>query len=128
MDGCGQETGVKRELIRVSGGVSGDVRSRPAEAELDEGSRVEVLIGSKWYPGVVKRVKEGGLYAVEFDDGDKDPQVAASNIRLLGGGGSTAAGGGDAVSASVDAASKLSVGMKIEARHGGGRCVFCVTC
>ena len=46
---------------------------------------MEVLIGGKYYPGVVKKVGGDGTYGVDFDDGDKDPRVAEEHMRPLGG-------------------------------------------
>ena len=55
-----------------------------AGVSIREGSLVEVQIGKKFYPGVVKRVNPDGTYAVDFDDGDKDLRVAKDKIRLAG--------------------------------------------
>ena len=116
----GLESGVSRELVRA---VVEDAEAKGAEragpsGRVVEGSRVEVQIGSKWYPGVVRRVKEGGLYAVDFDDGDKDPQVAESKLRLLepaaaGGRGSPGRG-----ASSAGSSGRMVEGSRVEVQIG----------
>ena len=46
-------------------------------------SSVEVQIGNKYYPGVAKRVNVDGTYVVNFDNGDKKPNVTIFIIYLL---------------------------------------------
>jgi len=52
----------------------------------------------RFYRGTVVRNNCSGTYGVEFDDGDYDPDVPQSNIRLVGGGVATFACSADTTS------------------------------
>lgn len=49
------------------------------------GDRIEARWkrGSLWYPGRVGTVNADGTYAVEYDDGDREPRVGPELVRAL---------------------------------------------
>ena len=51
------------------------------------GRRVEARWdgGIEWYPGKITAVRDGGAYAIHYDDGEDEEGVAEGLIRVLGG-------------------------------------------
>ena len=58
------------------------------EAAFAVGRRVEARWdgGIEWYPGKITAVRDGGAYAIHYDDGEDEEGVAEGLIRVLEGG------------------------------------------
>ncbi|CAK4594393.1 unnamed protein product, partial [Aphanomyces euteiches] len=84
-----KETGVAAELIRSkekSSPKKGKNDSRSDDDEkikFKEGEKIECLYKgkSKYYPGVIARVRSNGTYDIDYDDGEKEKEVEAKLIR-----------------------------------------------
>ena len=76
----------------------------------------------KYFPGEITRARLNGTYDIRYDDGDRETGVKAELIRSVGGDGRDG-GGRDGGGGGGD--EKFREGDKIEARHGGGRWVYC---
>ena len=81
-----KEKNVEEENIRIQRSNS-PYSYEDNNRTMPEGSKVEVNYRGrgKWYPGRIIRVRGGGVYDVEFDDGDREVCIEQHNIRLLGG-------------------------------------------
>ena len=74
---------------------------------------------SKYFPGKISRARLNGTFDIAYNDGDRETGVARDLIRVVDGGGKeeerprgrSSGRGGD----------ELEEGMRVEARHGGGR-------
>ena len=87
-----------------------------------EGDKVEARYRgkSKYYSGVIGRVRVNGTYDINYDDGEKELGVQGELIKSLGG------GGGDdyssnrpPVSPRDNGGGKMKEGDKVEARYRG---------
>eukprot|EP01047_Picozoa_sp_COSAG01_P037423 COSAG01_NODE_2972_length_6774_cov_7.923146_1_plen_1153_part_00 len=74
-----RELGVDRDMIRVS------TASAPSAPALTEGSKVEGNYRGRgrWYPGVIGRKRANGSFDINYDDGERETNVAQSCIRTL---------------------------------------------
>lgn len=104
-----------------------------AEGEFEVGQKVEARYrgrGRRYYKGTISGVLPNGLYNVQYDDGDKDRNLAASAIRAMRTPGADAEPKTEAVSQSqtngntadreaVGQGVVFEVGQKIEARYKG---------
>ncbi|OQR87451.1 hypothetical protein ACHHYP_08840, partial [Achlya hypogyna] len=82
-----KETGVAAELIRLKGGSSPKKKSSDTSDDdsgrFKEGERIEAQYQgkSKFYPGIIARVRTNGSYDIDYDDGEKEKDVAPKYIR-----------------------------------------------
>ena len=137
---------LESDIDDVSGSESVDIQH-----DLEDGARVEARYKGKdkWFPATVKKVRKGrsgraSTYDLEYDDGDKEKDVARELIRKLrsGGGdnkkdkkkkkkkaGSDSSssrssngnenGSGNDIESESDGTSELEEGLKVEARYKG---------
>ncbi|KAF0711675.1 hypothetical protein AaE_012196, partial [Aphanomyces astaci] len=83
-----KETGVAAELIRSKDKSSPKKKSSDDTTDDDvkkfkEGDKVECLYKgkTKYFPGVIARARLNGTYDIDYDDGEKEKEVAAKLIR-----------------------------------------------
>ncbi|CAK4457513.1 unnamed protein product [Aphanomyces euteiches] len=83
-----KETGVAADLIRSKEKSSpkrkpSDDTSDEENKRFKEGEKIEALYKgkTKYYPGVIARVRSNGTYDVDYDDGEKEKEVVAKYIR-----------------------------------------------
>merc|ERR550514_690370 len=119
-----RDRAVPEGFIKPVGGDKPATRgaSRPSEAKLSEGDKVEARCkgSKKHYPGKIFMDNRDGTYDVKFDDGDRDREVPKSSIKKLGGRSVPEERpiSGSRSSASQSGA-KLSAGTRVEARYQG---------
>jgi hypothetical protein len=68
----------------------------------------KAFVRDKWFEGTVEAVVEKGVYAITFDDGDKEPEVRRYRIRRKG----------------DEAAAAYEEEEEVDARHGGGKKLY----
>ncbi|CAK4665469.1 unnamed protein product [Aphanomyces euteiches] len=83
-----KETGVAADLIRSKEKSSPAKKSKDETSDEEnkrfkEGEKIEALYKgkTKYYPGVIARVRSNGTYDVDYDDGEKEKEVPAKFIR-----------------------------------------------
>ena len=59
-----------------------------AEPTFTKGDRVEAkfrghINSKRWYKGIITECLPNGMYAIQYDDGDNDPQLPAEAIRTI---------------------------------------------
>ena len=104
------EKGVAEDLIRALAAAPAPAAAAGAYAV---GTKVECRYKGKrkYYPGIIADY-EDGVYAIDYDDGEKESGVAEELIRVLE----------EAPAPAPAAASgKYAVGAKVEARYRGKR-------
>jgi hypothetical protein len=93
--GLGKANGVEEELDRKSiyglhftapSDVSAAMSSSPVAGKDQTYKRGDVVEarfggGAKWFGGVINKVNPDGTYAIEYEDGDREPKVPAALIR-----------------------------------------------
>ncbi|OQR88598.1 hypothetical protein ACHHYP_06727, partial [Achlya hypogyna] len=96
-----KEKRVEKDFIRLVPGATDD-----AEVRLRVGSKVEAKYKgkSKLYPGTIAKVHSNGTYDIDYDDGEKETNVAKELIR-----------GSEGSPPKV----RLKIGAKVEAKYKG---------
>jgi hypothetical protein len=81
-----REQGLESRDVRAMDGRGGSGGGGSASGgKLYEGDKVEANYRGKgkWYPGKVSRVRLNGTYDIAYDDGEREPGLAPSLVRLL---------------------------------------------
>jgi hypothetical protein len=119
------------DLERVLGGLGGaavgnllrGARVAMGASVFEGGEAVEARVEGKGEhrPGKIQKVNSDGTYDVLFDDGDRDPAVAASSIRKVCGGGAGTFGIGEyETRAACESAAAAAAAAMAAAADGSG--------
>ncbi|RHY84882.1 hypothetical protein DYB35_014060, partial [Aphanomyces astaci] len=121
-----KETGVAAELIRSKDKSSPKKKSSDDTTDDDvkkfkEGEKVECLYKgkSKYFPGVIARARLNGTYDIDYDDGEKEKEVAAKLIRSREKSSSPKKKANDTSDDDNKRTRKFKEGEKVEAQYKG---------
>ncbi|RHY68051.1 hypothetical protein DYB38_001936, partial [Aphanomyces astaci] len=121
-----KETGVAAELIRSKDKSSPKKKSSDDTTDDDvkkfkEGDKVECLYKgkTKYFPGVIARARLNGTYDIDYDDGEKEKEVAAKLIRSREKSSSPKKKANDTSDDDNKRTRKFKEGEKVEAQYKG---------